>query len=523
MGKSLLITISALLPLLSCTKTESRKEKGSIEGIITIFNTGHTVDAFVELMDCQTCPYRYRHPIGNDGYYKIDNITEGTYFLKVLKKNYIDTICNRYIIVESGKTSSISWYIEPQVPKLNIIANGADIDTLDFGSSLNTRMFQIINDGENTIDWNIDMDVIKKYYTWIEDIQPHEGKLTVTDKVQSIIVSINRNELTEDTNLANIIITAGKNSGKELFVKAAGTVIPKLVTKDIEQSEISWSSVVLHGSMTHAGSPPYTKRGFEISTTSDFTHIVSSVEEIPLTPHAEFTATISHLNFGTRYYARAYAINKVGTAYGSETQTKSFVTKAASPQVITNNMTGIIANGNITEVGEPPYYKRGFCFATSTMNPTIDDMKVENFDTTAGPYNMLLSGLVADEHYYVRAYAVSAYATVYGAPMSLHTYLSTFETWDVLPSEIGTTFAIIEGLMYDEGNPVYTERGICYSITNKAPTISDKRIVDTNVGRGYYQITITGLKPQTRYYAKVYTKSSLGVKYGDTISFITKS
>jgi len=70
----------------------------------------------------------------------------------------------------------------------------------------------------------------------------------------------------------------------------------------------------------------------------------------------------------------------------------------------------------------------------------------------------------------------------------------------------------------DGGIPVLV-RGICYS-TSPNPTITDSIIVFGS-GTGEFNINITGLTHATTYYIRAYATNSLGIAYGNVLSFTT--
>ncbi|OFX89908.1 MAG: hypothetical protein A2W99_08935 [Bacteroidetes bacterium GWF2_33_16] len=109
----------------------------------------------------------------------------------------------------------------------------------------------------------------------------------------------------------NISITTG----------SAGT-IPTVTTT--AASSITASSATSGGNVTSAGSATVTERGICYSTSSNPT--TSNSKVVSGSGTGSFTANISGLAASTTYYVRAYAINSVGTAYGSQV---SFTTSSS--------------------------------------------------------------------------------------------------------------------------------------------------------------------------------------------------
>ena len=86
-------------------------------------------------------------------------------------------------------------------------------------------------------------------------------------------------------------------------------------------------------------------------------------------------------------------------------------------------------------------------------------------------------------------------------------------------TDVTSTTATCGGFVMNDGNATVTARGVCWSTSNN-PTISDSHSVD-GTGTGIYTSSITGLTPNTTYYARAYATNSLGTAYGNEVSFTT--
>jgi hypothetical protein len=94
---------------------------------------------------------------------------------------------------------------------------------------------------------------------------------------------------------------------------------------------------------------------------------------------------------------------------------------AAAPIVTTNAVTSITptsaqGNGSVDSDNGDTVTERGFVWSTSA-NPTTSDSKVTASGTT-GSYNGSLTGLSDSTTYHVRAYAINANGTAYGADVT---------------------------------------------------------------------------------------------------------
>ncbi len=88
-------------------------------------------------------------------------------------------------------------------------------------------------------------------------------------------------------------------------------------------------------------------------------------------------------------------------------------------------------------------------------------------------------------------------------------------------SDITQTTALITGTIKDDGGAEITETGICWSIFPNPAISYSKKITGTGVGS--ITTTITGLLPNTTYYARVYAMNREGISYGNEIIFLTSS
>ena len=84
---------------------------------------------------------------------------------------------------------------------------------------------------------------------------------------------------------------------------------------------------------------------------------------------------------------------------------------------------------------------------------------------------------------------------------------------------ISQTTGMSGGIVTSNGGSIVTERGICWS-TNHNPTINDNH-ANNGSGNGDYIITMTNLVPGTTYYVRAYAINSVGIAYGNEVSFTT--
>ena len=96
----------------------------------------------------------------------------------------------------------------------------------------------------------------------------------------------------------------------------------------------------------------------------------------------------------TTYYARAYAVNGMGTAYSNEVSFTTLIGLARLSTGEVSNITKTTADiaGNVSHTGGVDITERGFVYAMSE-NPTVDDTKIADAENTTGDMTATISGL----------------------------------------------------------------------------------------------------------------------------------
>lgn len=290
--------------------------------------------------------------------------------------------------------------------------------------------------------------------------------------------------------------------------------IASLTTTSI--TNITASSATSGGNITSDGGTTITNRGVCYATTSNPT--TSNNFVLSGTGIGSFTSNLSGLVPNTTYYVRAFAINAMGTAYGSQYsfKTSGLLANVATTNLIMVSSTVIYATGNISSDGGSNLTNRGFCYATTT-NPTTSN-SIVNSNSGTGSFESYITGLKPNTNYYVRAYAINATGTAYGSQMSITTDLG-LPTITTTSISYGRTTAIIGGNVTSDGGSAITYRGVVYATTNN-PTTSNN-IVLSGTGIGAFTSNLSGLSPNTTYYIRVFAINSYGVVYGSQSSFKT--
>ena len=143
------------------------------------------------------------------------------------------------------------------------------------------------------------------------------------------------NDLPNSSPLGYVVEYGGLSNDQTCLVFSDDMVVtvqtlPIVSTGSVSNTESTTSSV--GGNVTNQGGSTVTDRGVAYATTSNPT--VSGTKAQAGTGTGTFTANLTGLAPNTLYYARAYATNAQGTAYGSQV---TFTTAPAVPAAITTD------------------------------------------------------------------------------------------------------------------------------------------------------------------------------------------
>ena len=306
--------------------------------------------------------------------------------------------------------------------------------------------------------------------------------------------------------------------------------LAKPTTSTAAASAITSTTATLNGNITSDGGAEITERGFVYAISNAGLIIgVTDVTDVTVsgTDLGVFTENITGLTAGTKYYYRAYAINSVDTTYGA---VQSFTTLAVAPTASTTAATTITSstatlNGDITSDGGATITARGFVYATSNTDLTIENTAADTVivSGTTGTFNSAITSLTAGTMYYYTAYAINSVDTTYGAVQSFTTLAVAPTASTTAASDITSTTATLNGNITSDGGAAITARGFVYAISNAGLIIGATDVTDVTVSgtTGVFTENITDLTAGTAYYYRAYATNSVDTTYGDVQSFTT--
>ncbi len=479
--------------------------RGSISGSVADATTGEPVS----IVNVNLTPGGNSTITGSDGSFSFRELEPGEYTLSINKEGYKAN--NSKLYVKSGDPTQAHLLIE-RIPATIT----SDKKLLDFGESLTTLSFTIVNSGYTDLAYQVETGNC----VWLST-DPEVGILGY-GKTATIVATIDRSKLPAGEHEANIVVGSTSGNGNvEVKVKAINNAGASVNTLDV--TNIVNTAATFNGEITNAGSPAYTERGFvyDIQSTPTVSNCINKLSS-PITPDKKYSCNIEGLSPVHTYYVRSYIIQNETTIYGNIV---SFTTSQQPTTISTSAVTQIGAstatfNAQILEIGAPAYTERGFCYSKSNT-PTITDNRRPVSGSGAGDFSLSVTNLEYPVTYYVRAYAIQAGETVYGNVVSFTTNQHTTTVATSAVTNIASTQATFNASISDAGLPAYTERGFCYS-TDSNPSIATNRRQVSGNGTGNFSLQVTDLQYPVTYYVCAYAIQDGNAVYGNTVSFTTE-
>jgi hypothetical protein len=302
-------------------------------------------------------------------------------------------------------------------------------------------------------------------------------------------------------------------------------------------SNIGASSVTLNATIIDAGAPAYSERGFCYNKTGNPT-TADTKRTVSGSGIGNYSVSVDGLDLQATYYVRAYVIQSGAPIYSNSI---SFTTVWVETDISTYAVTNIEAatatfNGVVNNMGQPECSEHGFVYSSTRTSPTTGDTKI-TFTGYASAYSANVTGLVSNQTYYVRTYAIQTGDPnpVYGSMVQFTTgtppQVQTLPAGEV--SKINQIsgdymlFATLNGNVTNAGSPAYVERGFVYKeediLFNTPPTYEQSMVVTVpTTGTGSYNTITLQLNHMEWYVVRAYVKTASGVVYyGGTVTFDT--
>lgn len=184
--------------------------------------------------------------------------------------------------------------------------------------------------------------------------------------------------------------------------------------------DISHTSATINGKILFDGGSVVTECGIVYSLSQNPTIENTKTKSNGCDSTGLFACKLTNLQNNSTYYARAYAKNVKGIAYGEEVVfvTLAFSTPSLTISITSGSYNSATISGQITNEGGLSITEYGVVYSTS-QNPTIANTKInsDNCDSTK-LFTCDLTNLQKQTTYYARAYATNAKGIGYSEEIS---------------------------------------------------------------------------------------------------------
>ncbi|GAA4300190.1 pectinesterase family protein [Nibribacter koreensis] len=254
------------------------------------------------------------------------------------------------------------------------------------------------------------------------------------------------------------------------------TIDPPTVTTATAITRISTTSATLSGTISSDGGAPVTARGMVYGTGENPS--ITDAKKESGAGSGSFTAELTGLSVNTKYFARAFATNSAGTAYGDLVEFTT-LQELVVPTVTTAAVANVLVKsaeigGNVTAWGGADVTARGVVWNT-TGTPTLTDNKTTD-GTGLGSFKSFMYGLAEKTSYHVRAYATNSVGTAYGPEVTFTTQEQAPDVTKVVAKDGTGDYTTVQAA-FDAVPANYTGK---YTILVKPGTYYEKLLLASN-------------------------------------------
>ena len=298
----------------------------------------------------------------------------------------------------------------------------------------------------------------------------------------------------------------------------AGKFLPPQVAVGDATISNEATTVVLNASYKQSSSSTVIDEvGFYYGDNSELT---SAEKLVAVTSNETFSVKVLPNTYGKEYFYKAYLSNGKSEILSS---VKSFTMPEFESYVILDAPKVISASGNDVSISatfskaEGVTLSEAGVFYSSDSDVTIDDTKVTSSNTET--INVEIKGLSTGTKYYMRSYVMDREYIVFSETVEIVPHaVPSLTTVNV--SDISYTSAVSGGISISDNGLDITSKGVVWS-TEANPSIELSTKTENGVGKEDFIAVISGLTPGKRYYVRAYAINSVGVGYGNEITFET--
>jgi len=286
---------------------------------------------------------------------------------------------------------------------------------------------------------------------------------------------------------------------------------------------ITSSSATLNGTVNPNGADTHAWFLWGTSSTLSGASQTSSQDLGSGTSQVAFTANLTGLSAGTKYYFQVVAQNSGSTTKGA---INSFTTTTVPPTASTGSASAITtSSATLAGTVNPNGIDTHFYFLYGTSSTLSGANQTASYDlgsgTTASAVSVNLAGLNASTTYYYQMVAQNSAGTVKGGINSFVTLAKLPTATTGSATSVTSTSATLNGTVNPNGadTHVWFLWGTSSTLSGANQTSS----YDLGSGTSASAITAspTGLTPNTTYYFQMVAQNSAGTAKGAINSFIT--
>ncbi|MGY8910482.1 MAG: VWA domain-containing protein, partial [Flavobacteriales bacterium] len=412
---------------------------------------------------------------------------------------------------------------------------------VEVGKKYGIEKLDIIINGSNPV-FPVDFKAIT---FWAEDVPKFTWEIDNNDDFN---LSINPND---DSKAILEILNNKYSVGNKLTLKDITNNYEKVIdvnllttlpALNVDTIYVKSRDFKVKGELLYQGQSEITEKGFKI-----YNENTGLIRDIKLDVNQSFEATVngSSLILPNKYHSVvAYAKNTQGQGFSKRIY---FLTKEATPLV--NNTwqsfkvkaKSFKARGFLIDNGGLEIEEVGIVWSKTSEYPTIEDSKVMgNFTnlTSDNDFEAIIDNLEISTLYYFRSYAKNAKGISYSNILKQQNAIGKVITTNGLieSNVIGTqerkvdidkaTFSGNFGT-----NEVIVKTGFVWSETEELPELMNSNfteinpnITESDFNKDNYELEgdIENLKPDTKYYIRLFIETDIGISYGNVLTFTTK-
>lgn len=284
-------------------------------------------------------------------------------------------------------------------------------------------------------------------------------------------------------------------------------------------SNVTTGSATFSGIVTDNNGAEVTERGFVWGNT--FPPTINHNSIAAGKGDGFYTSNITGLQDDATYYVKAYAINSVGFTYSYNYA--SFKTDKLQPPTVKTiypplsiTSTDALVSGEVTDEGDGNVSSYGISYSVLSTAYGTTQQGVGSKDYFSSTLPMLMPNMT----YYYKAFATNDIGTSYGQIYEFTTaevQKSLPQVTTMPPTNIGISGARLNGRIDDEGNDVVTSTAFKIS---KNSNMYNSTVYNLSASTNFHK-NVTDLEPNTTYYYRAEAANSIGIGFGDVVSFVT--